>query len=167
MTSLQRMIGMPVVAEGKTLGHVERGVLSQSGKRLQGLVVRRGLGSAKWVPCRSILVIGQACVLVCGKTTHLPKTPEVRLAKAYYTSGKSAGVVTDALISGETLRVAALEVSEGPVYRLLGRKAYATVYHLRRPPPLGKAKDEAFEVITSQLHTWTELMGDQGKEGKQ
>ncbi len=165
MTSLEQMVGMPVVWEGKTLGYVERGVLTKSGKRLQGLVVRRGLGSAKWIPCTAILVIGQSCVLVCAQSSRMPKAAETRLTRAYLTGGESAGMVTDALIRGDTLRVAALEVSDGPVYRLLGRKAYATAYALRQEAPYDKAKKAVFEIIISQLCTWAELQQGKGKEG--
>ena len=41
VTSLQRLIGMPVVG-GKNPGLCGAGVLSKSGKQLQGLVIRRG-----------------------------------------------------------------------------------------------------------------------------
>ncbi|NLV58142.1 MAG: hypothetical protein GXY67_05175 [Clostridiales bacterium] len=167
MTSLQRIIGMPVVGNGKTLGFVERGVLSKSGKRLQGLVIRRGLGSARWVPRRAISMIGSACVLVCGEATHLPKEPEVRLTRVFLTSGESAGMVTDALIHGETFQVTALEVSDGPLYRLLGRKAYATAYRLRPEESADGGDTLAFEIITSGLHSWVGLPENQrkGEEG--
>lgn len=164
MTSLQRIIGLPVIGDGKNLGYVERGVLTRSGKKLEGLVVRRGLGSAKWIGSSAIVVIGERCVLVCAAASRMPKTPEVKLSRVLLTSGENAGMVTDALLSGETLQVKALEVSNGPVYRLLGRKAYATVYRLRPISPGEKEEKDGFEIIASQLHTWAELMGDQGKE---
>ncbi len=167
MTSLRRIIGMPVVWQGTTLGYVERGVLTQSAKKLQGLVVRRGLGNAKWIPRKLIVIIGNTCVLVCGETERMPKTPEIKLTRAYLTTGECAGLVTDAVLSGETLRVAALEVSDGPLYHLLGRRAYATDYSVRPEEPYRKVDEMACEIVASQLRTWMQVMGEQGKEDVQ
>lgn len=164
VTSLRRMIGMPVVWQGETLGYVERGVLTQSAKKLQGLVVRRGLGNAKWIPRKLILVVGGTCVLVCGETTRMPKTPEVQLTRAYLTTGECAGLVTDAMIGGETLRVTALEVSEGPLYHLMGRRAYATDFCVRPEDPYHKSDGMPCEIVASQLRTWAQVMGETGKE---
>ncbi len=164
MTSLRRMIGMPVVWQGTTVGYVERGVLTQSARKLQGLVVRRGLSTAKWIGRAQILSIGSSCVLVCGETARMPKTPELTLTRAYLTSGEWAGLVTDAMISGETLRVTALEVSDGPLYRLMGRRAYATEYSVRRSEPYRKTEGLNCEIVAAQLHTWAQVIKEDGKE---
>ncbi len=167
MTSLRRMIGMPVVLEGQTLGYVERGVLTPSARKLQGLVMRRGLGSARWIPRKLILVIGNACVVVCAEGLKMPKTAEPHLSKVYLTSGECAGLVTDAVVNGETLQVAALEVSQGPLYHLMGQRAYAMDYSVRKEAPVQETDVRPCEIVASRLCTWTQVMGQEGKGEKQ
>lgn len=42
MTGMKRLIGMPVICEGKHIGSIVRGVLRSDGKALRGLVMRDG-----------------------------------------------------------------------------------------------------------------------------
>ena len=134
MHSLGRMTGLPVVTDGKLLGRVERGVLEKDAHGLRGLVVRKGLGAAKWVPSGNITVLGGACVLVQGAPQRLPKDCAPGLTHVYGTSGEMLGMVTDVLLSPETLRVTGLEISYGPVYRLLGQRTVVTRFGLAAGP---------------------------------
>ncbi|MEG1776078.1 MAG: hypothetical protein RR367_06205, partial [Clostridia bacterium] len=70
------------------------------------------------------------------------------------------GEVTDVLLHGDTLRLAALEVSSGPLYRLMGRHAYAADFRV-----LSQGR-RAGEVIVPQLMTWAELERRMGEEGE-
>ena len=43
MTGLKRMIGLPVILNGRPAGCVVRGVLTEDGRGLRGIVLRGGL----------------------------------------------------------------------------------------------------------------------------
>ena len=62
------------------------------------------------------------------------------------------------MIAGATLRLVALEVSGGPIYRLLGRRGYAADYRVRG------AEGKAGEVVVPKLLTWAELERLLGEE---
>lgn len=163
MTSLRRLVGMPVVARGKLLGWVERATLTQDGKRLQGLVLRQGLGAAKWMPAEQILELGESSVLAQGAPQKLPKDAQRRLGPVYHAQGPCLGLVADALLHPERLHVLALEISYGPLYQLAGRYAYATEYSVR--PALARLGAEApREVVVSELRPRRELDVLTGKE---
>ena len=52
MTGMKRLIGMPVICEGKHIGSIVRGVLRSDGKALRGLVMRDGLRLSRWIDIR-------------------------------------------------------------------------------------------------------------------
>jgi len=62
--------------------------------------------------------------------------------------------VCDLIIYADTLCVAALEVAQGPVYRLLGRCAYAP----------SCCQSSADEVVVPELLSWTQLLTHLGEE---
>lgn len=157
LTSLNRMVGMPVVWQDTQLGYVERAIPDPRARRLAGVVVRKGIGSAKWLPSDSILVAGGQCVLASRKPGHMPDEGEGSLRRAFLTTGESAGEVTDVIILGDTLKMAALEVSPGPVYHLLGRRAYAVDFRV-------DAATRPGEVVVSRLLTWAQLRRTLGEE---
>ena len=164
MTGLRRLIGMPVVRDGEPLGFVERGVLTENGTRLQGLVVRRGLGMAKWAPRSHIEVIGDTCVVLRGELLHVPKTAEHAFSCCYDTAGNCLGVVTDALLRREDLKVIALELGVGPLFSLAAPKAYAMEFRVK--PSSTRTPKTAREVVTTRAATWKEVLGKIGKEEK-
>ena len=92
MVRLGSVTGLPVVCGGRMLGRVEQSILTPSGKSLRGMVIRKGMGGAKWLENDQILVIGGVSVL--------------------------ARRVTDVFLNPETRRVTALEVSLGLVEEL-------------------------------------------------
>ncbi len=158
LTSLNRMVGLPVIWQDTQLGYVERAVPDPTAKRLAGVVVRKGIGSAKWLPSDGILVAGTRCVLAGRKPGRMTEESVATLRQAFLTTGESAGEVTDAIILGDTLKMAALEVSPGPVYHLLGWRAYAVDFRVDRVTRPG-------EVVVSQLLTWAQLRRTLGEEG--
>lgn len=131
MTGLKKMIGLPVVVNGKTAGSVLRGVLSEDGRSLRGLVVRGGLRGDRWLPREKIGLVGRVSVIANGKTERLPHCAGYRLFRVSDPEGTRLGVVTDALMNEETLRVTALEISSGPVDDLISGRWYATAFHVR------------------------------------
>ena len=156
LTSLNRMIGLPVIWQDTQLGYVERAVADAASKRLSGMVTRKGIGAARWTGVDEIVVVGERCVLVWKKPERMPKKQPGSLTRAFLTTGECVGEVTDALVDGDTLRLRALEVSPGPVYRLMGRRAYADDYRVSRT---GQAGD----VVLTRLLTWTQLLGTFGE----
>ena len=131
MTGLKKMIGLPVIREGKTIGAVMRGVLSQDGRRLRGIVMRGGLMGARWLPRERIALVGRVSVIAEGKPERVPKDAVYRLFRVTDPEGARLGVVTDALLHEDTLRVAALEISAGPLDDLIVGRFYATAFTVR------------------------------------
>lgn len=131
MTGLKKMIGLPVIVDGKTAGSVMRGVLAEDGRSLRGIVTRGGLTGAKWLPREQITLVGRLSVIGTGRLRRLPKEAGYRLFRVSDPEGGRLGVVTDALFNEETLRVAALEISAGPVDDLTDGRWYATAFYVR------------------------------------
>mgnify|MGYP002732572894 CR=1 FL=1 len=161
--SLRRLMGMPVVTRGKLTGWVERATLTADGRRLHGLVLRHGLGGAKWLPAAQLLQLGETSVLAQGAPQKLPREAQQRLGTVYHAQGLCLGLVSDALLHPERMTVLALEISYGPLYQLAGRSAYATEYSVRPAPPRAAA-DVAREVVISELKPWQAVGALAGKE---
>ncbi len=125
---MKKMIGLPVIINGETAGNVLRGVLTEDGRSLRGLVMRGGLRGARWLPREQISFIGQLSVIAEGRTVRLPRHADYRLFRVSDPEGARLGVVTDALLNEETLRVTALEISAGPLDDLLDGRWYATAF---------------------------------------
>lgn len=95
------------------VGRMEQAVLSGDGKRLRGIVVRHGLGAAKWVDVAQIRLIGQVSVIIGAKPTRLPDGVDFALTTVKDTGGMNLGRVTDVYLDPETLETAAIELSLG------------------------------------------------------
>ena len=134
VTGLKKMIGLPVIIHGKNIGNVVRGVLSSDGKSLRGIVIRGGLLGTRWLPREQISLIGQFSVIADGKPRRLPRDSDYRLFRVSDGEGARLGIVTDVLLHGETLRVAALEISAGPLDDLFNGRWFATHFSVQ---PLG------------------------------
>lgn len=116
---LGRVLGLPAVLGERMLGHVERAVLEADGQRLRGLVIRRGLGSARWISRENIGVLGGVSVIARQPPMRLPRDADFEWGQVRDESGLTLGRVTDAWISPETLGVMALEVTLGLTEDLL------------------------------------------------
>lgn len=108
-----------------------RGVLTRDGRTLRGIVYRGGLMGAKWLPRDQITLVGRVSVIASGKARRVPRDATYRLFRVTDPEGARLGVVTDALLNEETLRVAALEISSGPVDDLIDGRWYVTAYSVR------------------------------------
>ena len=148
LTSLNRIAGMPVIWQDRQIGCVERAIADTSARRLRGLVIRKGIGTARWLPAGSVRLIGRRCVLAGATPEPLPDGLTDVMMQAYLTTGERAGQVSDALFSGLTLQLVALEITPGPVYALLGRCAYTVSYRVA-----GDGK----QTMVSELMTWAEF----------
>lgn len=165
MTSLRRLIGMPVVCGDELVGYVERGVLSEQARRLKGLVVRRGLGGAKWIPSRMIDTLGSRCVIATGDATRMPKVAQTSFSQAFLTTGQRLGTMTDALISPETFAVVALEVGGGPLFGLMGKRRYLTRYSVRPESGHCVGTPTSYEIVAAEALD-REALERRRKEGK-
>ncbi len=131
VTGLRKLIGLPVVVDGKTAGSVLRGVLARDGRSLRGVVVRSGLRGARWLPAEKIAMLGKVSLLASGAPCRMPRDASYKLFRVTDTDGLRLGVVTDALVCEDTLRVAALEISTGPVDDLIAGRWFATAFEVR------------------------------------
>lgn len=122
MIRLGQVVGLPAALDGKMVGRVEQAVLTPDGHSLRGLVLRQGLGGARWVESGGIAVIGQVAVILQEKPGKPPKHADFLLTSVKDSAGLNLGRVTDVYIHPETLQVTALEISLGLVEELqLGR----------------------------------------------
>ena len=120
---LGRILGLPCVCGEKVVGHVERAVPDETGQQVQGFIIRRGLGSAKWADRRTVSVVGDVSVILREKPVRPPRGAEAALGPVKDEGGLTLGRVTDWWISKEQLGITALEVTLGLTEDLLtGRR---------------------------------------------
>ena len=110
---LGRILGLPCVWGEKVVGHVERAIPDETGQHVEGFIVRRGLGSAKWADRSTVAVLGDVSLILKEKPGRLPKGREVSLGPVKDESGLTLGRVTDWWISREGLGITGLEVTLG------------------------------------------------------
>lgn len=152
ITSVRRLIGMPVVFREKELGYVEQAYAGDGG--LEGVVIRRGMGSARWLAAEEMMM-KREYLIASRKPADLPNRCRKRTGRVCMEDGQYVGEVSDWILLDENLRFAAVEVSPGPFYRLLGRCGYACEFH--RDQPSGN-------VIVPQLLSWSQLKRQLGEE---
>lgn len=148
LTTLNRTAGMPVILRDSCVGYVEQAVPDCFYHRLEGLVVRKGIGLARWLPRRDIRLIGRECVLAAKSPQRMPKTEERHGMQVFLPTGQWTGMVSDAVVEGGNLCVVAVEISKGPLYSLLGSRSYASSYCFA-----GRSGG----VVVQRLLTWTQL----------
>ena len=119
------VLGLPVVLRGRMIGRVERAVVTADGKNLRGLTVRRGLGGAKWVEARRIMVLGEVSVIIDEAPERLPRDADFSLRTVKDTGGMTLGWVTDVLLDPQTYRVTGLELTLGLIEELLSGRLIA------------------------------------------
>ena len=124
---LGRILGLPAVCGEKVVGHVERAVPDESGQRVTGFVIRRGLGGAKWADSSAVMVLGDVSVILREKPGRVPKGSGVTLSAVKDEGGLTLGRVTDWWIRRESFDIAALEITLGPLEDLCsGRRTVRT-----------------------------------------
>lgn len=112
---LQRIVGLPAILGEKQVGHVERAALEADGRRLRGLVIRRGMGSARWVDRKDVSVVGEVSVVLKSPPGRPPRDADTPPQRVTDESGLTLGRVTDAWLHPDTLEVTAIEVTLGPI----------------------------------------------------
>lgn len=110
---LMRVVGLPAILDGRHIGYVEQAALSGRARELQGVVIRRGLGGARWIGRQGIALVGDVSLVLRCKPGRMPREQEAPPSRVTDGSGLMLGRVTDAWIHPETLEVTALEVTLG------------------------------------------------------
>lgn len=131
LTGMKRLIGLPVILEGKQVGTVVRGVLRKDGSSLCGLVIRDKLHMSRWIDAQSIDLLGRLSILSRTHPARLPKEACYKLSRVTDADGLRIGIVTDVLLDEESLRVTALEISSGPVDDLIDGRFFATSFSVK------------------------------------
>ena len=157
LISLNRMVGMPVIWWGENVGSVERAIPDVESGRLDGLVVRRGIGWARWAAGENVILVGEKCVILAKKPEHMPQRAKGDMLRVFLTTGECAGEVADVIIHGDSLALAALEICQGPFCRLIGKRGYAAEFHRN-------ANGEIGEIVIPHLLSWTQLVKQLGEE---
>lgn len=120
---LGRILGLPCVCGERVVGRVERAIPDETGQRVLGFVVRRGLGGARWACREDVEVLGDVSVVLRRRPVRLPKGLERALGPVKDEGGLTLGRVTDWWIDQEALEITALEVTLGWMEDLLrGRR---------------------------------------------
>lgn len=115
---LGRIVGLPAVCEGRMAGRVERAVLTRDGRALKGLIIRHGMGGARWAAEADVDVLGEVSVILRRMLGRLPPEADFTLTWVKDSGGMHLGRVTDAYVDPVTRAVSALEVDLGPIETL-------------------------------------------------
>ena len=110
---LGRILGLPCICGEKVVGHVERAIPDETGQQVEGFIIRRGLGSAKWADREAVSVLGDVSVILKEKPGRVPKGCENTMGSVKDEGGLTLGRVTDWWISRDGLGITALEVTLG------------------------------------------------------
>lgn len=151
LTSLNRMVGMPVIWQDKKIGFVERGIADPQARRLWGIVVRHGIGSAKWIPSDALVLVGEHGVIARHMPEAIPNALLEEMSEVYLTNGERVGLVSDGILGGCSFKMRALEISPGLLYRLMGDTSYAVRYHVSR------TREGRTQVVVPELLTRAEF----------
>lgn len=128
MTGISKLEGMPVMVSDEKEGHVQKVILTRDGRAVRGMVIRSGMQGMRWLDREQISMVGNVCVIANSSPGKLPKDADYHLFRVSDAEGERLGMVTDAIINEETMRVAALEISSGPLDDLIHGRWYATAF---------------------------------------
>lgn len=117
---LGRLVGLPAVCGGRVVGHVERAVPDAGGRSLLGLVIRRGLGGAKWADRNAIAVLGDVSIILAARPGRVPRGGSAALGTVKDESGLTLGRVTDLWVNPETFAITAMEITLGWMEEMRG-----------------------------------------------
>jgi uncharacterized protein YrrD len=110
---VKAFVGMPVILNGRRIGHVACLTLDEGLKSVTGLRIARGLRGNRFIPSSAVSLLGDVAVLVTDEGVRPGGERGLNLRRATTTDGQILGAITGALIDERTLSVAALELSSG------------------------------------------------------
>ena len=134
MIRLGSVTGLPVVCGGRLQGRVEQAALNPDGRSLRGLVVRKGFGGARWLAAEDILVLGEVSVIAACVPGRMPRDATFTLGCVRDTAGLDLGRVTDVYLQPDSRRVAALEITLGPLEELRSGRMLARDFAVQPSP---------------------------------
>jgi uncharacterized protein YrrD len=121
MTRTNRLIGLPVILDGEKLGVVDSVSFSGDGKSVSEITVQSAKLRSGCLHGEDIQLIGERAVIASAKPYGRCHKFQPKMVRD--TSGLMLGIVTDALVEEDTLRIAQLEISFGPIDDILtGRR---------------------------------------------
>ncbi len=113
MKGVKAFVGMPVILNGKRIGHVACLTLDEGLTKVTGLRIARGLRGNRFIPSSAVGLLGDVAVLVKEDGVRPGGERGLNLRRATTTDGQILGAITGVLIDERTLNVAALELSSG------------------------------------------------------
>lgn len=125
---LGRIVGLPAVLNGRVAGLVEQAVLTPDGRRLRGLILRQGMGAARWAAEGSVGILGEVSVILREKPVRVPADAAFAPSAVKDSGGLHLGRVTDAYVDPRSRFVTALEVDLGPVETLRAGRLLARTF---------------------------------------
>lgn len=125
---LGRIVGLPAVHQGRAAGRVEQAVLTPDGQRLRGLILRQGMGGARWAAAEDVLILGQVSVILIRPPGRVPAHADFTLSAVKDSGGMLLGWVTDVYLDAATRAVSALEVDLGPIETLRAGRLLARAF---------------------------------------
>ena len=126
MKGVKAFVGMPVILNGRRIGHAAYLTLDEGLKRVTGLRIARGLRGNRFIPAGDVALLGDVAVLVAGEGARPGAERGLNFRRATTTDGQILGAITGALIDERTLSVAALELSSGWWEDLVRGRRYGT-----------------------------------------
>ncbi len=113
MKGVKAFVGMPVILDGKRIGHVACLTLDEGLTRVTGLRIARGLRGNRFIPARAVSLLGDVAVLVTDEGVRAGGERGLTIRRATTTDGQILGAITGALVDEGTRLVAALELTSG------------------------------------------------------
>ncbi len=126
------LLGMPVIADGETLGRVSCVQTDDTLREIRGLFLSCGLSGTRFVERRQVDLIGDIAVLIHGSGRRMAMDRPPLLRRAYSPDGRRIGAITDAVIDEKSLLVAALELSYGYLDDLTGGRVRVSQFSVRK-----------------------------------
>lgn len=152
MIRLGSIVGLPAALNGRMVGRVEQAVLTHDGHALRGMVIRHGLGGARWVSAERIAILGDVSVILTDRPERLPRDASFTLSTVKDVGGLNLGRVTDAYVNRSTLQVEALEVSLGLWEELTLGRMLARQFTVQNPPGEAGQVLIPFGCVLERLH---------------
>lgn len=112
MRSVRSMIGLPVLLEGKPIGHVVDVELDEALTQMTAVLSDGGFWGTRRIAQDRIQLLGEVSVMVDGRGERA-RPSAAKLRRALLTDGRRVGAVTGVLLNERTGKVEAVELTKG------------------------------------------------------
>lgn len=167
MKSVRALAGMPAVCvkTGRRLGRVTAVSTDKALLKVTGIWVTGRLGRAAFYPGRSISVIGERAVMICGEKSREPAGEKLALRRAVNAAGELIGAVTNAYADEETLLIQAVELSRGIFDDIARGRKLVRLYRVAGETGDAVILEEREETSEERLGSRDDCRGDYGCVG--